>query len=86
MVEDWVDNVIWYLDFFSNSRVLLDFYDLPEGSITVDTYEDFLLSKFNTVEEGIANFNLANCSITDNLDKVMFYILHLIYNKKFSKK
>jgi len=52
-----------------NSRVLLDEYELPEGSITVDSYESFLLEKFSSVEEGIAHFNLANCSITDNLDK-----------------
>lgn len=52
-----------------NTRVLLDFYDQPEGSITLDSYENFLIEKFGTVEAGIANFNLANCSITDNLDK-----------------
>ncbi|CAK8695812.1 unnamed protein product [Clavelina lepadiformis] len=51
-----------------NIQTLLDFHDLPEGNITVDTYDTFLIERYGSYFGGIAERGLTNCSVEANLD------------------
>ena len=55
---------------FRNIQTLLDFHDLPEGNITVDTYDTFLIERYGSYFGGIAERGLTNCSVEANLDDV----------------
>jgi len=55
---------------FSNIQTLLDQYDLPEGNITIDSYDQFIIDKNFNFINGTGPFGIEECSIEKNLDNV----------------
>ena len=58
-----------YCEHFFNSNIddILDELDMPEGSITVDTYDEFI------EDNDVAYMNLTNCVVEDFLDTVILF-------------
>uniref|UniRef100_H2YE62 Transporter n=1 Tax=Ciona savignyi TaxID=51511 RepID=H2YE62_CIOSA len=52
-----------------NIEILLDYYDQPQGSISIAGYDAFLTEKHGSVLNGTTFHNLTECSVEKNLDE-----------------
>uniref|UniRef100_H2YE59 Transporter n=1 Tax=Ciona savignyi TaxID=51511 RepID=H2YE59_CIOSA len=53
----------------TNIEILLDYYDQPQGSISIAGYDAFLTEKHGSVLNGTTFHNLTECSVEKNLDE-----------------